>query len=94
MPIKVTSVRALPPFKLQLNFSDGMMGTFDAAGLIAERGEEGGQALRERSYFGRVGLENGVPTWPNHFDISPEWLYEELGRRGLLQKPQPARRRF
>lgn len=93
MAIKVTTIRALAPFRLQLSFSNGAMGTFDAAGLIAERGDAGGLALRERSYFGRVALENGVPTWPNHFDISPEWLYEELDRRGLLQKPQPIRRR-
>ncbi|NMA98699.1 MAG: DUF2442 domain-containing protein [Phyllobacteriaceae bacterium] len=89
--LKVTSVRAAIPFKLLVSFSDGTFGTFNAAPMLAERGE-GTEALRERSYFGKVSLANGVPTWPNHFDISPLWLQEEMDRRGELERPRPQRR--
>lgn len=85
MPLKVTSVRAVPPFRLELVFSDESHGVFDCARLLEEPGSVA--ALRERAYFARVGLENGVPTWPNHYDISPEWLAEELARRGALHRP-------
>lgn len=90
--IKVTSIRAVVPFRLVIAFSDGAQGTFDAAGLISQRGE-GNEALRERSYFANVELANGVPTWPNHFDISPAWLYEEMQRQGNLMKPRRTGRR-
>src|SRR5690606_7415557 len=89
--LKVTSVRAAIPFKLVVSFSDGSFGAFNAAPMLAERGE-GTEPLRERSFFGKVGLANGVPTWPNHFDISPLWLQEEMDKRGELEKPRPARR--
>jgi hypothetical protein len=90
-PLKVTSVRALPPFKLELLFSDASFGVFDCALLIEEPGS--GRALRDRRYFAQVSLQNGVPTWPNHFDLSPVWLQEELRKRDLLQLPVPPRRR-
>ncbi|KFC65378.1 hypothetical protein FF80_02842 [Devosia sp. LC5] len=90
--LKVTSIRAIVPFKLVVSFSDGSSGTFDAAGMIGERGE-GTEPLRERRFFGMVELANGVPTWPNHFDISPGWLREEMEKRGELILPLPVRRR-
>ncbi|SHF00632.1 Protein of unknown function [Devosia limi DSM 17137] len=90
--LKVTSIRAIVPFKLVLTFSDGSGGTFDAAPMIGERGE-GTEALRDRAYFGKVELANGVPTWPNYFHVSPDWLREEMEKRGELQLPLPVRRR-
>jgi len=91
MPLKVTSIRTAPPFKLQVMFSDGVYGVFDAARMLEEPGSV--SALRERRYFARVTLENGVPTWPNHFDISPEWLREEIERQGGLVLPDKRRAR-
>lgn len=90
-PLKLTAIRAAIPFKLSVTFSDGTFGTFNAAPMLAERGE-GTEALRDRAYFAKVRLANGVPTWPNHFDISPLWLQEEMDRRGELERPRPARR--
>lgn len=89
--LKVASVRALPPFKLDLVFSDASFGVFDCTPVIEEPGS--GRALRDRRYFMQVTLENGVPTWPNHFDLSPVWLQEELRKRDLLQLPVAPRRR-
>jgi hypothetical protein len=91
MSVKVQSIRTAPPYKLQVQFSDGAFGVFDCATLLDQPGS--GSALRERRYFGRVSLENGVPTWPNHFDISPEWLREEMEKLGVLEWPGKARAR-
>ena len=90
--LKVTEIRAIVSFKLVVSFSDASFGTFDAAGMIGERGE-GTEPLRDRRFFGSVELANGVPTWPNHFDISPAWLREEMEKRGELRTPLPVRRR-
>ena len=90
--LKVTAIRAIVPFKLVVTFSDASFGTFDAAPMIGERGE-GTEALRDRRYFGQVELVNGVPSWPNYFHISPDWLREEMANRGELELPLPARRK-
>ena len=34
--------------------------------------------LCDERYFERVFLECGAPTWPNGFDIAPEWLRREM----------------
>ena len=34
--------------------------------------------LRDERYFARVFLECGAPTWPNGFDLAPEWLRREM----------------
>lgn len=89
--LKVTAVRAINPFKLVVTFTDGTQGTFNASPMLGERGE-GTEPLRDRAYFAKVTLANGVPTWPNHFDISPGWLQEEMERHGDLIHPRPPRR--
>lgn len=90
--LKLTSLRAAVPFKLVVTFSDGTSGIFNAAPMLAERGE-GTEPLRDRAYFGRVELVNGKPIWPNYFDISPLWLQEEMDKRGELERPRPERKR-
>ena len=89
MPLKVVRLRAVAPFRLLVQFNDGTGGTFDCAELVRGRGELVG-ALRDRDYFGRASLENGVPTWPNFFDISPEWLQAEMLKQGVLSKLRTA----
>ncbi|MBE7732340.1 DUF2442 domain-containing protein [Devosia faecipullorum] len=90
-PLKLVSIRAAIPFKLVVAFTDGTSGTFNAAPMLAQRGE-GTEPLRDRAYFAKVALANGVPTWPNYFDISPLWLQEEMDRNGVLERPRPTRR--
>ncbi|ODT50520.1 DUF2442 domain-containing protein [Devosia sp. 63-57] len=89
--LKLTSLRTAVPFKLVVTFSDGTSGTFNAAPMLAERGE-GTEPLRDRAYFSQVELVNGKPIWPNYFDISPLWLQEEMDKRGELERPRPERK--
>ena len=44
------------------------------------------EPLRDESYFSRVFLEFGAPTWPNGFDISPEWLGREMATASGLTR--------
>ncbi len=44
------------------------------------------EPLRDGRYFARVFLEFGAPTWPNGFDIAPEWLRREMEAAGELMR--------
>jgi len=44
------------------------------------------EPLRDENYFARVFLEFGAPTWPNGFDIAPEWLRREMAAAGELTR--------
>jgi hypothetical protein len=51
-----------------------------------------GEPLRDPAYFARTFLEDGAPTWPNSFDMDPEWLRREIGATGGLRLDGAAKR--
>lgn len=84
MLTKVTNLECLGGFRLRIQFNDGSEGSHDFSAMINEPGSML-KPLRDESYFVRVVLEFGAPTWPNGFDISPEWLRREMQRSGELR---------
>jgi hypothetical protein len=77
MQTKVTRLEKLGSFRLRVHFNDGSGGVHDFAGMVQETGSML-TPLRDEKYFERVFLEQGAPTWPNGFDIAPEWLRREM----------------
>jgi hypothetical protein len=68
---------------LRVRFNDGSEGIHDFAAMVNEPGSML-KPLRDEAYFARVFLEFGAPTWPNGFDIAPEWLRREMEATGEL----------
>ncbi len=85
MLTKVTHLERLGGFRLRVRFSDGSEGMHDFSTMVNEPGSML-QPLRDEAYFARVFLEFGAPTWPNGFDIAPEWLRREMAAAGELTK--------
>jgi Protein of unknown function (DUF2442) len=85
MLTKVTHLEKLGGFRLRVSFSDGSAGVRDFTAMVNEPGPML-EPLRDESYFSRVFLEFGAPTWPNGFDISPEWLRREMAAAGELTR--------
>jgi hypothetical protein len=85
MLTKVTRLERLGGFRLRVRFSDGSEGAHDFAAMVAEPGPML-EPLRDEPYFSRVFLEFGAPTWPNGFDIAPEWLRREMASAGELTR--------
>jgi hypothetical protein len=85
MLAKVIRLEKLGGFKLRVAFNDGSEGVHDFARLVNEPGPML-EPLRDSGYFARVFLEFGAPTWPNGFDIAPEWLRREMEAAGELTR--------
>jgi Protein of unknown function (DUF2442) len=83
MLTKVTHLEKLGGFRLRVRFNDGREGVHDFAAMVQEPGSML-EPLRSEGYFVRVFLEFGAPTWPNGFDIAPEWLRREMEAAGEL----------
>jgi hypothetical protein len=77
MLTKVTHLDKLGSFRLHVCFNDGSEGVHDFTSMVQEPGSMLAP-LRDEKYFERVFLEFGAPTWPNGFDIAPEWLHREM----------------
>ena len=93
MLTKVTGIERLGGFRLHIAFSDGSAGVHDFSSMVQEPGPLLAP-LRDESYFARVFLEFGALTWPNGFDIAPEWLRREMSARNELQGSAAALRSF
>ena len=85
MLTKVIHLERLGGYRLRARFNDGSEGVHDFAALVKEPGSML-EPLRDPAYFARVFLEFGAPTWPNGFDIAPEWLRREMAAAGELTR--------
>jgi Protein of unknown function (DUF2442) len=89
--IEVAKIKRLGGHRLHVMFSDGAAGGHDFSALVAASGPMG-EPLRDPAYFGRVFLEDGAPTWPNSYDMDPEWLRREIEATGTLARARAAPR--
>src|SRR5260370_38852747 len=85
MLTKVTRIEKLGAFRLRLRLNDGSEGEHDFSAMVNEAGPML-EPLHDESYFARVFLEFGAPTWPNGFDIAPEWLRRKMATAGELTR--------
>lgn len=83
MLTKVLELEVVKPYGLRVRFSNGQSGTHDCSGLVREPGPLI-ERLRDPAFFACAFLEFGAPTWPNGFDMSPEWLRREMQDAGEL----------
>jgi hypothetical protein len=83
MMIKVAKIKCVGGYRLRATFSDGMAGEFDFSAIVGDGGPMV-EPLRDPSFFTRVFLEDGAPTWPNGFDAAPGWLRREIEATGAL----------
>jgi hypothetical protein len=83
--IKVTKAEPLGGHRLRLSFSDGSTGERDFSDIAAQSGPMV-EPLRDPTYFARVFIELGTPTWPNGYDLAPHALHAEMRAAGLLRQ--------
>jgi hypothetical protein len=72
-------------FVLRCEFSDGTIIDYNMADIHRETGPIA-KPLKDPSYFAKVFLESGVPTWPNGYDVCPN----EIIRTGSAVKAHQA----
>lgn len=71
---KVTGVKVLENYQLELTFSTGETRVFDVSAYL---GKGIFTELRDPAYFRRVRLAFGTVAWPNEQDFGPDSLYAE-----------------
>jgi hypothetical protein len=85
MMIKVAKIKHLGGHRLRATFSDGVAGERDFKTIVDGSGPMV-EPLHDPAYFARVFVEDGVPTWPNGFDIAPGWLRRQIDAIGALER--------
>jgi hypothetical protein len=86
---RVTSVKVLAHYVLELTFADGTRGVVDLAPRIGD-GRGVFAPHKDAAFFAqvRVDREAGTIVWPNDTDLDPDVLYEAAHGLNTL-KPEP-----
>ncbi|MGO9743248.1 MAG: DUF2442 domain-containing protein [Roseiarcus sp.] len=80
-PWRVVDVVALPDYRLDVTFRDGLRGVVDMSHLIHSPNAGVFAALADPTLFAAVRIELGAPTWPGELDIAPDALHDAIQRR-------------
>lgn len=83
--IKLVRIGTAGAAELDLEFSDGSIGRWSAADLIA-RDTVLTRPLGEPGYFARAFIEAGALAWPNGLELSSTSLHRRLQEAGRLTR--------
>jgi hypothetical protein len=61
-------------YRLSVVYSDGLSATLDFSEYLWHRSGPLVEQLRTATCFANVGVDHGVLTWPNGYDICPDVL--------------------
>jgi hypothetical protein len=75
IPWRVTHVKVLPDFRLEVSFADGLSGIVD---MSSEAFDGVFAPMADPAFFTQARVEDGVVVWPNGVDIAPDALYDEV----------------
>ena len=74
--IKVLTTKPIAPFTLELMFSNGGSGVFDATSYLAEKSSSLLTPLKTDAYFERCFIDAGALCWPNGLELSGQRVFE------------------
>jgi len=87
--LKVTAVKPLDGYRLEIEFNDGVVRVVDCSFLL--HGTLG-EPLKDLDYFRQVRVDDDARTivWPNGLDPAPELLHGDAEAIGALGRQRPA----
>ena len=93
MVARISGVRALEGYRLELAFTDGTRGVADLTDWVVGQGGVF-EALEHEAFFRqvRVNQELGTIQWPNDVDLCPDVLYSRVtGKPVSSGQPDPGK---
>ncbi len=82
VPWRLTNVKALPNYQLEVSFIDGTHGFVDMSARIVSPRAGIFSALKDLELFNQVYIEYGAVTWPGEIDLAPDAMHEEIKQHG------------
>jgi hypothetical protein len=63
--------------RIELTFSDGLVGEWDATALLARTGPLL-EPLQDQAFFQRFIIDAGALCWPHGLELSPDRLHDQV----------------
>jgi hypothetical protein len=74
--IKVLTCKPTAAFTVDLKFSNGEVGVFDAKSYLATKHGSLLEPLKDATYFQRCFIDAGALCWPNGLELSGQRVFE------------------
>ena len=81
-PWRLTKVKPLANYRLEVEFIDGTYGFVEMSQRVKSNKAGVFAALKDVSLFNQVHLEHGVATWPGEIDLAPDAMHDEIKLHG------------
>lgn len=82
MPWRVVDVKALPEYRLQVCFVDGLCGEVDMSSLVHSTTAGVFASLADPAHFAKAYVEHGAVTWPGEIDLAPDAMHAAIKQTG------------
>ncbi len=82
VPWRLTKVKPLERYKLEVEFIDGTHGFVEMRRQIMSQKAGVFARLRDINTFNQVYLEHGAVTWPGEIDLAPDAMHDEIKQHG------------
>jgi hypothetical protein len=79
---RLTKVKPLANYRLEVEFIDGTQGFVEMSHRVASDKAGVFAVLKDVQLFNLVHLEHGVVTWPGEIDLAPDAMHEEIKLHG------------
>jgi hypothetical protein len=81
-PDDLASVHALPDYRLQVRFHDGLEGIVDMSRRVRSPDAGVFSVLADPERFAQVGIEFGAVWWPGDLDLAPDAMHAQIKAHG------------
>lgn len=81
-PWRISSVKPIADYKLNVRFVDNTQGVVDLSCLVHSANAGVFASLQDETLFNAVFLEYGAVTWPNGLDLAPDVMHAEVIKNG------------
>jgi len=81
-PWRLSKVKPLPNYELEVEFNDGTRGIVEMVKLIMSDKAGVFATLKDQDLFNEAHLEYGVVTWPGEIDLAPDAMHDAIKQKG------------
>ena len=81
-PWRVTKVKAMPNYELEVEFRDGTHGFVEMMNFVTSEKAGIFAVLKDPHLFSQAHIEYGVVTWPGEIDLAPDAMHYEIKQKG------------
>lgn len=82
VPWRLTKIKPLENYKLEVEFIDGIHGFVEMKQLIMSQKAGVFAGLRDINAFNQVHIEHGAVIWPGEIDLAPDAMHDEIKQHG------------